>query len=42
MIDDVKLDLNIRGRPCRNGCTPDEIEIVKARKRRRCLHNKSL
>jgi hypothetical protein len=42
MIDDVKLDLNIGGRPCRHGCTPDKIEIVKARKRRGCFHDESL
>jgi hypothetical protein len=40
VIDDVKLDLNIGGRPRRHGSTPDEIEIVKARKRRRCLYDK--
>jgi hypothetical protein len=38
MIDDVKLDLNIGGRPCRDGSTPDEIEIMKRRKGRGCLH----
>jgi len=42
VIDDVKLDLNIGGRPCRHGSTPDEIEIVKGRKGRGGLYDKSL
>jgi hypothetical protein len=40
MIDDVKLDLNIGGRPCRHRSTPDEIEIVKGRKGRGRLYDK--
>jgi hypothetical protein len=42
MIDDVKLDLNIGGRPCGDGRAPDKIEIVKGRKGRGCLYDKSL
>jgi hypothetical protein len=40
MIDDVKLDLDIRGKPGGDGSTPDEIEIMEGRKRRGRFYDK--
>jgi len=40
VIDNLKLDLHIGRRPCRNRSTPDEIEIMKGRKRGGCLYDK--
>jgi hypothetical protein len=42
VIDDVKLDLHIGGKPCGDGRAPDKIEIVEGRKGRGGLYNETL